>query len=90
VFIDAPGELRAVFGIHVAQLSAKFGIDIKDNLATILPVPADKDGSESPGGAVSGAAESGERRNRRGATFFPYHLAVYYSATCLCLGVTAR
>jgi hypothetical protein len=37
MFYDALGELRAVFGVHVAQLSAKFGIDIEDDLATILP-----------------------------------------------------
>jgi hypothetical protein len=40
-FNDALGELRAVFGIHVAQLSTKFGIDIEDDLATILPPEAD-------------------------------------------------
>jgi hypothetical protein len=34
----ALGELRAVFGIHVAQLSVKYGIDIEGDLATILPV----------------------------------------------------
>lgn len=42
MFNDALGELRAVFGIHVAQLSAKFGVDIEDELATILPAPADE------------------------------------------------
>lgn len=37
IFNDALGEMRALFGIHIAQLSAKFGIDIEDDLATILP-----------------------------------------------------
>lgn len=36
-FNDALGEMRAVFGIHIAQLSVKFGIDVEDQLAVILP-----------------------------------------------------
>ncbi len=47
MFNDALGELRAIFGVHVAQLSAKFGIDVEDDLATILPPPvSDDDGDE--------------------------------------------
>lgn len=42
MFNDALGELRAIFGVHVAQLSAKFGLDVEDDLATILP-PAEGD-----------------------------------------------
>ena len=34
----ALGELRAVFGIHVAQLAVKYGIDVEDELASILPI----------------------------------------------------
>jgi hypothetical protein len=51
MFNDALGELRAVFGIHIAQLSAKFGIDIEDELAVILPAEVNdaEDGSEDPG-----------------------------------------
>ena len=51
MFNDALGELRAVFGIHIAQLSAKFGIDIEDELAVILPAEVNdaKDASEDPG-----------------------------------------
>ncbi len=37
VFNKALGELRGTFGIHVAMLSSKFGIDVEDDLATILP-----------------------------------------------------
>jgi len=33
----ALGELRAIFGIHIAQLCVKYGLDIEGNLATILP-----------------------------------------------------
>lgn len=46
MFTDALGELRAVFGIHIAQLSAKFGIDIEDDLASCLPAAADDDSDE--------------------------------------------
>lgn len=35
---SALGEMRAILGIHIAQLSVKYGINIEDDLATILPV----------------------------------------------------
>jgi hypothetical protein len=38
----ALGELRAAFGIHVAQLAVKYGVDIEENLEIILPLE-DKD-----------------------------------------------
>lgn len=34
----ALGGLRAVFGIHIAQLAVKYGIDVEEELASILPV----------------------------------------------------
>jgi len=34
---DALGELRGTFGIHVARLAAEHGLDIEDELASILP-----------------------------------------------------
>ena len=37
VFNQALGELRGTFEVHIAMLSSKFGIDVEDNLATILP-----------------------------------------------------
>ena len=37
-FLAALGELRAVFGIHIAQLAVKYGIDVENELATILPI----------------------------------------------------
>jgi hypothetical protein len=51
VFNQALGELRGEFGIHVAQLSAKFGIDIEDQLAVILPAEVNdaEDESDEPG-----------------------------------------
>jgi hypothetical protein len=35
------GEMRAIFGIHIAQVYVKYGINIEgieDDLATILPI----------------------------------------------------
>lgn len=34
----ALGELRAVFGIQIGQLAVKYGIDVEDELASILPL----------------------------------------------------
>lgn len=42
-FNGSLGELRGVFGIHLARLVASFGIDIEDGLASILPA-ADEEG----------------------------------------------
>lgn len=36
-FNGAIGELRGVFGVHLAQIAAKHGLDIEDDLAVILP-----------------------------------------------------
>jgi hypothetical protein len=36
-FNGAVGELRGVFGIHVAQIAAQYGLDVEDQLASILP-----------------------------------------------------
>lgn len=44
----ALGELRGVFGIHIAKLAAEYGLDVEDDLAVILP-EADDDGHD-PGG----------------------------------------
>jgi hypothetical protein len=32
------GELRGVFGVHLAQLAALYHLDVEDNLAAIFPV----------------------------------------------------
>jgi len=34
----ALGEMRGVFGIHIAQLCVKYGVDVEDELAAIFPV----------------------------------------------------
>ncbi|MEA3277209.1 MAG: DUF6650 family protein [Pseudomonadota bacterium] len=36
-FNGAIGELRGVFGVHIAQVAVQHGLDIEDDLATILP-----------------------------------------------------
>jgi hypothetical protein len=36
-FSGALGELRGVFGIHVALIAVKYRLDVEDNLATIFP-----------------------------------------------------
>ena len=41
-FFAALGELRAIFGIHIAQLCVKYGVDIEQELASILPMIDDK------------------------------------------------
>ena len=36
-FNQALGELRGVFGIHIGMIAAKYGLDVEDELASILP-----------------------------------------------------
>lgn len=36
-FNGAVGELRGVFGIHLAQIATQYGLDIEKDLASILP-----------------------------------------------------
>ncbi len=38
---SALGELRGVFGIHVAKIAAQHGLDVEDDLASILPIEDD-------------------------------------------------
>jgi len=40
VFNGAVGELRGVFGIHIATLAASHGLDVEGELASILPAPS--------------------------------------------------
>lgn len=42
VFISALGELRGVFGIHVAALAAGYGLGVERELASIVPAKAGK------------------------------------------------
>jgi hypothetical protein len=36
--LTALGELRGVFGLHIAQLCVKYGVDVDGELETILPI----------------------------------------------------
>jgi len=36
-FSGALGELRGVFGIYLAKIASAFGLDVEDDLASILP-----------------------------------------------------
>ncbi len=38
---QALGELRGVCGIHIAQIAVKYGIDLEEQLASILPTDDD-------------------------------------------------
>jgi hypothetical protein len=42
VFNGALGELRGVFGVHIARLAASHGLDVEEHLATILPAADDR------------------------------------------------
>jgi hypothetical protein len=44
VFNGALGELRGVFGVHLAQIAVEYGLEVEDELAAILPAE-----DESPG-----------------------------------------
>lgn len=37
IFISGLGELRGVFGIHIAKIAVSYGIDIEKDLASIIP-----------------------------------------------------
>ncbi len=41
VFNGAVGELRGVFGVHVARLATSHGLDVEDDLASILSASQD-------------------------------------------------
>lgn len=44
VFNGALGELRGVFGVHLARMAAQHGLDVEEDLAKILPANAESDG----------------------------------------------
>ena len=42
IFISALGELRGVFGIHVAKMATAYGLDVESDLASIFPDAPDE------------------------------------------------
>jgi hypothetical protein len=49
VFASALGELRGVFGLHLARLCVAYGIDVEEELAATFPVSDDDKGERSDG-----------------------------------------
>jgi len=52
VFLGALGELRGVFGIHLAKIAVRYKIDIEEDLSTILPASDDYEQSNVPSNRV--------------------------------------
>jgi hypothetical protein len=50
IFGSALGQLRGVFGVQVAAVAQQYGLDVEDDLASILPNRTDQD-EESEDGA---------------------------------------
>ena len=46
LFWQALGELRAIFGLHIARIACAYDLDVENTLEPILPPEYDKDGSE--------------------------------------------
>ena len=46
-FNGAVGELRGVFGIHIAKIAGMYGLDVEDDLASIFPETEDSDSDPS-------------------------------------------
>lgn len=42
IFNGAVGELRGVFGLHIARLATSHGLDVEGDLASILPADPDE------------------------------------------------
>ena len=40
-FNQALGEMRGIFGVHIARVAALYGLDVEDDLAKILPYSDD-------------------------------------------------
>jgi Family of unknown function (DUF6650) len=40
-FYGALGEMRGVFGVHLARIAVRFRLDVEDDLATLLPAEAE-------------------------------------------------
>jgi hypothetical protein len=48
VFMGALGEMRGVFGVHLAIIAVRFGLPIERELASIVPGEDEADGSFAP------------------------------------------
>jgi hypothetical protein len=65
VFMDALGQMRGEFGIHIAQLAVRYGLDVEKDLATIIPEKDKDEGAELHLGPYSRPARTrSEKRSR--------------------------
>jgi hypothetical protein len=48
-FNQALGELRGAFGIHVAQIAMRYGVDVPEPLSSILPLDAGSSEDDNDG-----------------------------------------
>lgn len=42
-FLDALGQMRGIFGVHLAMIAARYGLEVHGDLENILPVEAKSD-----------------------------------------------
>ena len=42
-FLEALGQMRGVFGVHIAMIAARYGLEVTGDLAGILPVETSPD-----------------------------------------------
>jgi hypothetical protein len=54
-FIRCLGELRALFGVHVARLACAYDLEVKEELASILPPELDGDDVHRKGTGIDDA-----------------------------------
>jgi hypothetical protein len=47
IIASAIGELRGVFGIHIAQIAVRYGVDVEQELASILPTQSENSDEET-------------------------------------------
>lgn len=45
IFLSALGDLRTTVGLHVAMIAIRNGLEVEDDLATVLPGELDDDGA---------------------------------------------
>ena len=45
ILMNALGELRGVFGVHIAKIAVLYGLDVEQELSEILPPQPEEDGA---------------------------------------------
>lgn len=62
-FYGALGEMRGIFGVHLARIATKFRLDIEDDLASILPAKVEGEKADATGNSKKTKARAA-RKNR--------------------------